>query len=65
LDGLLGVVVLAYTWFGAFLSLVGVSMLELSGSPPCVSWIIFMDKLKKFYLRFMPAGHMAYDTVLS
>ncbi|GJN29049.1 hypothetical protein PR202_gb17240 [Eleusine coracana subsp. coracana] len=37
LDGLLGTVIPAYTWFGAFFSLVGVSMLELSGSPPCVA----------------------------
>jgi drug/metabolite transporter (DMT)-like permease len=40
LDGFLGAVIPAYTWFGSFLSLVGVSMLELSGSPPCVSWIV-------------------------
>jgi len=36
LDGLFGAEVPAYTWFGAFLSLLGVAMLELSGSPPCV-----------------------------
>ncbi|GJN00070.1 hypothetical protein PR202_ga17224 [Eleusine coracana subsp. coracana] len=44
LDGLLGAVVPAYTWLGAFFSLVGVSMLELSGSPPCVSLIIYMNR---------------------
>jgi hypothetical protein len=45
LDGLVGAEVPAYTWFGAVLSLLGVAMLELSGSPPCVSWIIYMDRL--------------------
>lgn len=45
LDGLIGAEVPAHTWFGAFLSLLGVAMLELSGSPPCVSRIIYMDSL--------------------
>lgn len=45
LDGLIGAEVPAHTWFGAFLSLVGVAILELSGSPPCVSRIIYMDRL--------------------
>jgi len=48
LDGLFGAEVPAHTWFGAFLSLLGVAMLELSGSPPCVSWIIYMDRLVIF-----------------
>ncbi|WVZ81609.1 hypothetical protein U9M48_028964 [Paspalum notatum var. saurae] len=39
LDGLLGAQVPAHTWFGAILSLIGVTMLELSGSPPCVTVI--------------------------
>lgn len=37
LDGMLGAVVPAYTWVGALLSVVGVAMLESSGSPPSVS----------------------------
>lgn len=36
LDGILGSVIPIYTWFGALMSLVGVGMLESSGSPPCV-----------------------------
>lgn len=36
LDGFLGAVVPARTWFGALVSLIGVGMLESSGSPPCV-----------------------------
>lgn len=37
LDGMLGAVVPARTWFGALMSVLGVAMLESSGSPPCVS----------------------------
>lgn len=36
LDGMLGATVPAYTWVGAFMSIVGVGMLESSGSPPRV-----------------------------
>ncbi|KAF7100660.1 hypothetical protein CFC21_102147 [Triticum aestivum] len=35
LDGILGAEIPAYTWLGAFLSVLGVGILELSGSPPC------------------------------
>lgn len=37
LDGMLGATIPARTWFGALMSIVGVGMLESSGSPPCVS----------------------------
>ncbi|KAK3421538.1 hypothetical protein EUGRSUZ_G02179 [Eucalyptus grandis] len=36
LDGMLGAIIPTRTWFGAFLSVIGVAMLESSGSPPCV-----------------------------
>ncbi|GLT99828.1 hypothetical protein SLE2022_172410 [Rubroshorea leprosula] len=36
LDGILGAVVPACTWFGAVMSIIGVGLLESSGSPPCV-----------------------------
>lgn len=36
LDGMLGAEVPSLTWFGAVVSIVGVAMLESSGSPPCV-----------------------------
>ncbi|GAB4840414.1 hypothetical protein Ancab_021182 [Ancistrocladus abbreviatus] len=36
LEGMLGVKVPALTWFGALMSVIGVAMLESSGSPPCV-----------------------------
>lgn len=41
LDGVLGAVVPAHTWFGALMSLIGVALLESSGSPPTVS-ILFI-----------------------
>ena len=50
LDGMLGAEVPALTWFGAFISILGVGMLESSGSPPCVgvvsrlSIVTFDDK---------------------
>lgn len=37
IDGVLGAVVPAHTWFGALMSLIGVALLESSGSPPTVS----------------------------
>ncbi|KAF9674001.1 hypothetical protein SADUNF_Sadunf10G0082400 [Salix dunnii] len=40
LDGMLGAIVPAYTWFGALMSIVGVAMLESSGSPPCVGSLV-------------------------
>ncbi|OAY65792.1 hypothetical protein ACMD2_00892 [Ananas comosus] len=36
IDGIIGAAVPAYTWVGAFVSLIGVAMLEFTGSPPCV-----------------------------
>lgn len=43
LDGMLGAVVPARIWFGAIMSIVGVGMLECSGSPPNVSVIILIS----------------------
>lgn len=37
IDGILGSKIPIYTWFGALASIIGVAMLESSGSPPCVS----------------------------
>lgn len=44
IDGMLGATVPFLTWFGAFLSLVGVTMLESSGSPPSVSIVGLVDR---------------------
>ena len=50
LAGILGSKIPARTWFGALMSIVGVGMLESSGSPPCVSvfyisWFICFLKI--------------------
>jgi hypothetical protein len=37
LDGILGAMIPARTWFGVLMSALGVAMLECSGSPPSVS----------------------------
>lgn len=37
IDGMLGSNIPVYIWVGAISSLVGVALLESSGSPPCVS----------------------------
>lgn len=37
LDGMLGAIIPASTWFGVLMSALGVGMLECSGSPPNVS----------------------------
>lgn len=42
LDGMLGAIVPARTWFGALMSIIGVAMLESSGSPPCVRIVFFL-----------------------
>lgn len=36
LEGMLGATIPAYTWVGGIMSVVGVGMLESSGSPPSV-----------------------------
>ncbi|EEF30286.1 conserved hypothetical protein [Ricinus communis] len=36
LDGMLGAIIPARTWFGVLMSVLGVAMLECSGSPPNV-----------------------------
>lgn len=41
IDGMLGSVIPARTWFGALMSIVGVALLESSGSPPCVCISLF------------------------
>lgn len=41
LDSMLGAIVPARTWFGVLMSVLGVAMLECSGSPPNVSSLYF------------------------
>lgn len=49
LDGMLGAIVPAQTWFGALMSILGVAMLESSGSPPNVCiMLIFISGCSPF-----------------
>ncbi|CAN6207990.1 unnamed protein product [Urochloa humidicola] len=59
LDGLVGAVVPAYTWFGAFLSLLGVAMLELSGSPPCVGDLLTLISAFSFAIHMLRTEHVS------
>ncbi|XP_062228658.1 uncharacterized protein LOC133926655 [Phragmites australis] len=59
LDGLLGAEVPAYTWFGAFLSLVGVALLELSGSPPCVGDLLNLVSACSFAIHMLRTEHIS------
>uniref|UniRef100_A0A453RAY6 EamA domain-containing protein n=4 Tax=Aegilops tauschii subsp. strangulata TaxID=200361 RepID=A0A453RAY6_AEGTS len=64
LDGILGAEIPAYTWLGAFLSALGVGILELSGSPPCVSRLSTCKGpqvfLNVFFFRTMQENCMYY-----
>lgn len=59
LDGLFGAEVPAYTWFGAFLSLIGVTMLELSGSPPCVGDLLNLLSAFSFAIHMLRTEHIS------
>ncbi|XP_062232848.1 uncharacterized protein LOC133930188, partial [Phragmites australis] len=59
LDGLLGAEVPAYTWFRAFLSLVGIAMLELSSSPPCVGGLLNLLSAFSFAIHMLRTEHIS------
>ncbi|XP_015076444.1 uncharacterized protein LOC107020548 isoform X4 [Solanum pennellii] len=48
LDGMLGSIIPARTWFGALMSMIGVVMLESSGSPPCMLVVALVSTLWYF-----------------
>lgn len=58
LDGLLGAEIPAYTWLGAFLSIVGVGILELSGSPPCVGDLLTLLSAFCFAIHMLRTEHI-------
>ncbi|RDX64894.1 hypothetical protein CR513_56498, partial [Mucuna pruriens] len=59
LDGLLGAVVPARTWFGALMSIVGVGMLESSGSPPCVGDLLNFLSAVFFGVHMLRTEHIS------
>ncbi|CAM0913900.1 unnamed protein product [Alopecurus aequalis] len=58
LDGVLGAEIPAYTWLGAFLSVVGVGILELSGSPPCVGDLLTLLSAFCFAIHMLRTEHI-------
>ncbi|XP_059655383.1 uncharacterized protein LOC132302517 [Cornus florida] len=62
LDGMLGAVVPARTWFGALMSIVGVSMLETSGSPPSVGDLLNFLSAVFFGVHMLRTEHISRST---
>ncbi|KAL5553430.1 hypothetical protein UlMin_040831 [Ulmus minor] len=62
LDGMLGAVIPARTWFGALMSVVGVAMLECSGSPPCVGDLLNFLSALFFGVHMLRTEHIARNT---
>ncbi|XP_027362756.1 uncharacterized protein LOC113870361 [Abrus precatorius] len=59
LDGLFGAVVPTRTWFGALMSIVGVGMLESSGSPPCVGDLLNFLSAVFFGIHMLRTEHIS------
>ncbi|KAG8075979.1 hypothetical protein GUJ93_ZPchr0006g44801 [Zizania palustris] len=59
LDGILGAKIPAYTWIGAFLCLIGVGILELSGSPPCVGDLLILLSAFSFAIHMLRTEHIS------
>ncbi|KAI3817279.1 hypothetical protein L1987_11068 [Smallanthus sonchifolius] len=62
IDGMLGAVVPARTWFGALMSLIGVGMLECSGSPPCVGDLFNFLSALFFGIHMLRTEHISRKT---
>ncbi|XXG40916.1 hypothetical protein AAC387_Pa01g1509 [Persea americana] len=62
IDGILGATVPFLTWFGAFMSLVGVAMLESSGSPPSVGDVLNIFSAVFFGIHMLRTEHIARIT---
>ncbi|PIA26550.1 hypothetical protein AQUCO_09100024v1 [Aquilegia coerulea] len=62
LDGLLGAKIPVHTWFGVTMSVLGVAMLESSGSPPCVGdlWNFFSAVF--FGIHMLRTEHISRST---
>ncbi|KAM6548111.1 hypothetical protein CsatB_019787 [Cannabis sativa] len=62
LDGMLGAVVPARTWFAALMAIIGVAMLESSGSPPCVGDLLNFLSALFFGVHMIRTEHIARST---
>lgn len=59
IDGMFGATVPAHTWFGALMSLMGVMMLESSGSPPSVGDILNISSAVFFGIHMLRTEHFS------
>ncbi|KVI05461.1 uncharacterized protein LOC112525356 [Cynara cardunculus var. scolymus] len=62
IDGMLGAVIPARTWFGALMSIIGVGMLECSGSPPCVGDLFNFLSALFFGIHMLRTEHISRKT---
>ncbi|KAL6175304.1 hypothetical protein ACLB2K_051945 [Fragaria x ananassa] len=62
LDGMLGAAVPAHVWFGAFMSIVGVGLLESSGSPPNVGDLLNLLSAVFFGVHMLRTEHISRNT---
>ncbi|KAI4386488.1 hypothetical protein MLD38_004418 [Melastoma candidum] len=62
LDGMLGAFVPIHIWSGSFLSIIGVGMLESSGSPPCVGDILNFFSAVFFGIHMLRTEHISRRT---
>ncbi|CAA0831251.1 Unknown protein [Striga hermonthica] len=62
IDGLLGSAVPTRTWFGALMSIVGVAMLESSGSPPCIGDLLNFLSAVSFGIHMLRTEHISRST---
>ncbi|XP_023644340.1 uncharacterized protein LOC17895345 [Capsella rubella] len=62
LDGMLGAIIPARTWFGALMSILGVWMLESSGSSPCIGDLFNFLSAVFFGVHMLRTEHISRTT---
>ncbi|GLT65263.1 hypothetical protein SLA2020_377020 [Shorea laevis] len=62
LDGMLGAIIPARTWFGVLMSAIGVAMLECSGSPPNVGDLLNFLSAIFFGIHMLRTEHISRNT---
>ncbi|XP_052176531.1 uncharacterized protein LOC127790847 isoform X2 [Diospyros lotus] len=62
LDGMVGAIVPARTWFGALMSVLGVAMLEACGSPPSVGDLLNFMSAVFFGVHMLRTEHISRST---
>ncbi|CAH2066654.1 unnamed protein product [Thlaspi arvense] len=62
LDGMLGAIIPARTWFGALMSILGVWMLESSGSSPCIGDLLNFLSAVFFGVHMLRTEHISRTT---